>query len=222
MLRKLLYCSVFTLLCTSFDLLSQNVAPELSAALCEIGIWESQERSERDSLLRLKADYLIQANAPSKAFETISRIPSYGISPEQRAELIRLKLKYSYEAGMIEDFTGLLEDAYVSGALEEVTPEGRPRHRSESAAFILSAFPGAGLAYVGDWKNAGKHFLLNGAVIALGVGTFTSGLYLATFLGGGMLLYHTLPVSSALAESAAAKFNSQALLDYYRPVYDAL
>ena len=37
-----------------------------------------------------------------------------------------------------------------------------------------------------------------------------------------MLLYHTLPVSSALAESAAAKFNSQALLDYYRPVYDAL
>ena len=222
MLRKLLYCSVFTLLCTSFDLLSQNVAPELSAALCEIGIWESQERSERDSLLRLKADYLIQANAPSKAFETISRIPSYGISPEQRAELIRLKLRYAYEAEMIDQFEALLEEAYISGALEKVELGTKPHLKSEDAAMLLSVIPGAGLAYAGDWSNAAKYFFLDGAIIASGVYAYTSGLTLTALLGGGLLLYATLPRSTTLAESAAAKFNSQALLDYYRPVYDAL
>ncbi|MBP5689825.1 MAG: hypothetical protein J6W74_02810 [Bacteroidales bacterium] len=123
---------------------------------------------------------------------------------------------------MIQDFTGLLEEAYVSGALEKVSLEGKPRHRSESAAFILSAFPGAGLAYAGDWKNAGRQFLLSGSIIALGVGAFASGLYLATFLGGGILLYHTLPPSSTLAEKASAEFNAKALQDYYFPVYDAL
>jgi len=195
-----------------------------------------------------------------------------GRSPETRAELIRRKLVYSYEAGLMDDFCALLDEAQATGALlllsttatpeptsvtpgsssatlspaegsspaaapvtpdpSSVTPElpsvtlspaeGSPRHRNEDIALILSVIPGLGNAYVGDWKNAGKNFLLGSGAIALGVGAYLSGLYIAAFAGGGMLLYSVLPKSTDQAVREAGEYNARALRDFYAPLYETL
>ena len=74
---------------------------------------------------------------------------------------------YSWEAGKLDDFQVLLEEAAASdqaeaSALAQAAASalsGKPRHRSTDAAMLLSIIPGAGLAYAGDWSSAGKTFL---------------------------------------------------------------
>ena len=211
-LRKLLFCSIFAFLSISFNLMAGE--PELLAALCEMAAWQAPDKATRDSLLLSKAAYLAEAGQSARAYETVCRIQRFGLSEEQRAELLRRKLIYSWEAGLMDDFQGLLE--------ETAAVEGKPRHRSEDLAMILSVLPGAGLAYAGEWADAGKYFLAGSASIALGVGAFLSGLYASAFLGGGMLLYTILPASTDKAIKAAADFNSRSLKEFYRPIYEAL
>lgn len=228
-LRKLLFCSVCAFLSTSFSLSARiddgdGPGPELSAALCEMASWESSAKAERDSLLMQKAEFLSAAGETTRAYETLCRISSFGMNESRRADLLSRKLTSAYEADMMDAFVALLEEASGSGLLqvEQLIPEGNPRHKSEDAAMLLSVIPGAGLAYAGDYAAAGKYFLINGSIIALGVGTFLSGLYTATFLGGGMLLYANLPKSTDLAVRAAANRNISFLKDFYAPVYGAL
>ena len=187
--------------------------PALMAALCEMEAWQAPDRATRDSLLLAKAEFLAEAGESARAYETVCRIQRFGLSEDQRSELLHRKLIYSWEAGQLDDFQVLLEEAGK-------TVSGKPRHRSTDAAMLLSIIPGAGLAYAGDWANAGKYFLLQGGSIALGVGAYLSGLYVSAFLGGGMLLYTTLPPATAKAVEAANDFNTRSLKDFYAPVVE--
>lgn len=211
--KKLLSCSIFAFLSISFSLKAQ---PQLSAALCEMACWESTERAERDSLLMKKAEFLEEAGESSRAYETLCRIPSFGLSMQRRAELGRRKLLAAYDAGMMEEFTALLAETGFP------VPEAKIRRKNEDAAMLLSLIPGAGLAYTGEWPEAGKYFLINGSIIALGAGAFVSGLYAAAFIGGGMLLHRYLPKSTSLAISAAAARNESLLKNYYAPLYEEI
>lgn len=215
----------------------------LSAAICELEAWQASDRTVRDSLLLAKAALLSEAGESARAYETVCRVPRFGLSEDQRADLLRRKLIYSWEAGLMDDFQVLLEEARTEGALEgtaansateaaisdkprhrstDAALSGKPRHRSTDAAMLLSIIPGVGLAYAGDWANAGKYFLLQGGSIAMGAGAYLSGLYVSAFLGGGMLLYSTLMPATAKAVEAATEFNSRSLKAYYAPVYEAL
>ena len=199
-----------------------RIAPGLQASLCEMEYWNSPGRDSRDSLLMEKASLLHCAGQAALAYETLSRISNFGLSSERRAALLRNKLICSYSAGMVDEFCGLLDEAYGSGLLEPVDTGSGPRRKSENAALLLSVIPGAGLAYAGDWKNAGKYFLLDGSILALGAGAFCQKLYVSAFAGGGMLLYSTLPKSTEMAIEAVEQYNKKALLDYYAPVFHAL
>ena len=201
----------------------------LSAALCELEAWQASDRTVRDSLLLTKAELLSEAGESTRAYETVCRIPRFGLSEGQREELLRRKLLYSWEAGLMDDFQVLLQEAQADNpgptALStafSTTLSGKPRHRSTDAAMLLSIIPGAGLAYAGDWANAGKYLVLQGGSIALGVGAYLSGLYVSAFLGGGILLYTTMLPATAKAVEAATEFNSRSLKAYYAPVYEAL
>ena len=204
--------------------------PALNAALCEMAAWKAPDRATRDSLLLAKAEFLAEAGESARAYETVCRIQRFGLSEDQRAELLRRKLIYSWEAGKLDDFQVLLEEAAASdpaeaSALAQAAASalsGKPRHRSTDAAMLLSIIPGAGLAYAGDWASAGKTFLAGATSIALGVGAFASGLYVSAFLGGGMLLYTTLPPATAKAIEAANEFNNRSLKDFYAPVIEAI
>lgn len=222
MLRKLLSCSTCIFLCISFSLNAQEPAPELSAALCELAGWNCASKATMDSLVMQKAEFQAQAGLYDKAYETLGRISNYSLDDAGRTELLRRKMIYLYSAGRMDEFCGLLDEAAEYGLPVSVGLQGKPRHRSEGAALVLSAFPGAGLAYTGDWKNAAKYFFLDGAIIALGVGAFTSKLYISAFLGGGMLLSSSLPRSTEMAVEAASAYNSRALQEYYAPVMEAL
>ena len=173
-------------------------------------------------MLMEKASCLALAGDFGQAYETLGRISNFGLSADGRAELLRRKMVYLYSAGRMDEFCGMMDEAAEYGLLDDVSLEGRPARRSENAALILSVIPGAGLAYAGEWGDAIKYFLVDGSIIALGVGAFTSGLYAATFLGGGMLLYSTLPRSTEMAVEAAAAYNSRALQEYYAPLYESL
>ena len=228
-LGKLLFCSICAFLCTSFSLSARigddgGPGPELSAALCEMACWESSAKAERDALLMQKAEFLSSAGESIRAYETLCRISSFGMNEAQRSDLLIRKLTASYEADMMDAFIALLEEASGTGlpGIGQLIPEGKPSHKSEDAAMLLSIIPGAGLAYAGDYAAAGKFFLINGSIIALGVGAFLSGLYAATFLGGGMLLYANLPKSTDLAVRATADRNTGYLKEFYAPVYGAL
>ena len=211
--KKRLLCSICAFLSISFSLGAQS---NLSAALCEMASWESMDKAERDSLLLKKAELLELAGESSRAYETLCRIPYFGLNQTARDNLIRLKMVSAYEAGMMDEFTTLLNETSLT------LPEGKPRHKSEDAAMMLSLIPGAGLAYAGDWPEAGKYFLANSSIIALGVGAFLSELYLAAFLGGGMLLHATLPKSTDAAIAATAARNVGYLKEYYAPLYESL
>ena len=121
--------------------------------------------------------------------EVMTALTARFIVPMTMSAGLRRKMIYLYSDGRMDEFCGMLDEAAQYGLLDGVSLEGRPGHRSENAALILSVLPGAGLAYAGDWGNAIKYFLVDGSIIALGVGAFSSGLYAATFMGGGMLLY---------------------------------
>lgn len=197
--------------------------PELSAALCEMACWESSSKAGRDSLLIQKAAFLSEAGEDASAYETLCRISSFGLSESQRSRLLCRKMVSAYDAGRIDDFTALLNEAAGTGLIDAgILPAGKPRHKSEDAAMLLSLIPGAGLAYAGEYPAAGKYFLINGSIIALGVGAYLSGLYVSTFLGGGMLLYANLPKSTDLAVSATANRNKEYLKEFYAPVYGAI
>ena len=220
----------------------------LSAALCELEAWQASDRTVRDSLLLTKAELLSEAGESTRAYETVCRIQRFGLSVDQRAELLRRKLLYSWEAGLADDFKVLLEEAAAEagGTDQAAAPDetvapamvpatalshavatasnisGKPRHRSPDAAMLLSIIPGAGLAYAGDWASAGKTFLAGAGSIALGVGAFASGLYLSAFLGGGMLLYTILPPSTEKAVRTVSEYNDSQLLGYYSRIIEKL
>lgn len=219
----------------------------LKAALCEMAVWESFSRAEIDSLLLLKASYLREAGEAEDAYATLCRVQRFGLTEEQRADLLRRKLIYTWEAGLMDEFRGLLDEARsevlaplegesaaavpaASSATAALTQavavasnlSGRSSRRNPDVAMLLSVIPGAGLAYAGDWSNAGKFFLLQGGSIVLGVGAYLSGLYVSAFLGGGMLLYTTLPVATAKAIEAANEFNARSLKAFYAPVAERL
>ncbi|MBR5925402.1 MAG: hypothetical protein IKZ60_08045, partial [Bacteroidales bacterium] len=183
---------------------------------------ESTTKAVRDAQLMQKAEILSSAGESSRAYETLCRISSFGMNEANRADLLRRKLITSYEAGLMDDFSALLSEASGTGLMDIKLPEGKPRHKSEDAAMLLSIIPGAGLAYAGDYANAGKYFLINSSIIALGVGTFLSELYVTTFLGGGMLLYKHLPESTNIAVRATADRNISYLKEFYAPVYETL
>lgn len=204
----------------------------LSAAICELEAWQAPDKSTRDSLLLAKAAFLAEAGESARAYETVCRIQRFGLSEEQRAELLRRKLIYSWEAGLADDFMVLLDEA-IASAMAPATAlswavatasnlSGKPRHRSPDAAMLLSIIPGAGLAYAGDWASAGKTFLAGAGSIALGVGVFASGLYLSAFLGGGMLLYTILPHSTEKAVRTVSEYNDSQLLGYYSRIIEKL
>ena len=220
----------------------------LSAALCELKAWKAPDKATRDSLLLAKAEFLAEAGESVRAYETVCRIQRFGLSEDQRAELLRRKLIYSWEAGLADDFMVLLEEAAVeAGGIDQAaSPDeaiamamapatalshavatasnisGKPRHRSPDAAVLLSIIPGAGLAYAGDWASAGKTFLAGATSIALGVGAFASGLYLSAFLGGGMLLYTILPSSTEKAVRTVSEYNDTQLLQHYSKIIEKL
>jgi len=220
----------------------------LSAALCELEAWQALDKATRDSLLLAKAEFLAEAGESVRAYETVCRIQRFGLSEDQRAELLRRKLIYSWEAGKLDDFQVLLEEAVAEegGIDQAAAPDeaiapamapatalshavatasnlsGKPRHRSTDAAMLLSIIPGAGLAYAGDWASAGKTFLAGATSIALGVGAFASGLYVSAFLGGGMLLYTILPSSTEKAVRTVSEYNDSQLLGYYSRIIEKL
>lgn len=233
------------------------VSSRLKAALCEMAVWESFSRAEIDSLLLLKASYLREAGEAEDAYATLCRVQRFGLTEEQRADLLRRKLICTWEAGLMDEFRGLLDEARSevlaplegeSAAAAQAAPvalsatpvalsataaltqavavastlSGRSSRRNPDVAMLLSVIPGAGLAYAGDWSNAGKYFLLQGGSIVLGVGAYLSGLYVSAFLGGGMLLYTTLPVATAKAIEAANEFNARSLKAFYAPVAERL
>lgn len=227
-LRKLFFFSVSAFLFTANSLAARPEDPpsvpgpeRLSAALCELAAWNAAGE-ERDSLLLRKAAILSEVGEPELAYRTVGRLPMMGRSPESRAALMRLKLVYSYEAGLMDDFRSLLDEAQATGLLEVTLPSGKPRRRSEDAALILSVIPGLGNAWAGDWGNASMNFLLGTEALAIGAGAFLSGLYISAFAGGGMLLYTILPRSTDQAVKAAADFNARAIRDWYAPLYAAL
>lgn len=200
----------------------------LSAALCEMATWQAADKETRDSLLLAKAAFLAEAGESARAYETVNRIQRFGLSEDQRAELLRRKLVYSWEAGLADDFMVLLEEAAAeAGGTDQAVASasnlsGKPRHRSPDAAMLLSIIPGVGLAYAGDWASAGKTFLAGAGSIALGVGAFASGLYLSAFLGGGMLLYTILPSSTEKAVRTVSEYNDSQLLGYYSQIIEKL
>lgn len=220
----------------------------LSAAICELETWQAPDKATRDSLLLAKAEFLAEAGESVRAYETVCRIQRFGLSEDQRAELLRRKLIYSWEAGKLDDFQVLLEEAAAEegGIDQAAAPDeaiapamapatalshavatasnlsGKPRHRSTDAAMLLSIIPGAGLAYAGDWASAGKTFLAGATSIALGVGAFASGLYVSAFLGGGMLLYTILPSSTEKAVRTVSEYNDSQLLGYYSRIIEKL
>ena len=111
----------------------------------------------------------------------------------------------------------------VLGTSDQPSAEiAEPRLRSTDLAMILSIVPGLGSAYAGDWPNAGKYFLINGGVIALGVAAFTTGLPITGILGGGMILSKTLPESTSKATNAVSAWNTRRLQDAYAPLVNSL
>lgn len=202
----------------------------LQAALCELEFWNSDSKIEKHALLLKKAEILSGAGENERAYNTICRIPLFGLSSLQRSELAYEKLKYAYSAGRFSDFAALLDEAIATGTLRKEDSNAiskylsthKAERKSEDWAMILSVLPGVGNAYSADWANAAKYFFTEGAIIALGVGAFSSGLYLSAFMGGGMLLYKTLPQSAVLAVDASKAYNAESLRAFYAPVYKIL
>lgn len=223
-----LFCSIYAFLSISFSAVGWNEgdgpAPGLSAALCEMASWQSPVKAVRDSLLLEKAAWLEMAGEHARAYETLCRISYFGLDEDAQRTLICRKLIAAYDAGLMEEFRALLVESSATGLIDtdSMLPSGKPRRLSEDAAMLLSIIPGAGHAYAGDMAGAGKYFLLNSSIIALGTGAFLSGLYAAAFLGGGLLLYATLPRSTEQAVSRVAERNRSFLKDYYSPVYGEL
>lgn len=211
--RKQLLCSICAFLSISFSLCAQ---PNFRAAMCEMACWDSSDKAERDSLIMEKAEYLELDGQSARAYETLGRISSFGLTESASEKLLRLKMTSAYEAGMMDEFVALMGEAGMQA------PSGKPRHKSEDAAMLLSVIPGAGLAYAGDWSQASKYFLINSSIVALGVGAFFSKVYAATFIGGGMLLHATLPKSTDAAVSATASRNVEYLKEYYAPLYEEI
>lgn len=261
MLKKLLFCSIFAFLFTSFPSRGQESANAngglgawagsgaggcmgsainssadvgidavLKAAMCELDVWNTDSRVEKNALLIEKAEILSDAGENERAYNTICRIPLFSLSSLQRSELTYKKLQYAYSAGLFSDFAALLDEAIVtetlreddSNAISEYLSTHKAAQKSEDWAMILSVLPGVGNAYSADWANAARYFFTEGAIIALGVGAFSSGLYLSTFMGGGMLLYKTLPQSTSLAVNACKAYNAEQLRIFYEPVYNSL
>lgn len=225
LLRKLLCCSICTFLCISSSLNAQeSQSPELSAALCELACWSGSGRAAQNALLMEKAAYLEAAGEYARAYETLCRISSFSLDAAGRTELLRRKLLLAYEAEDMDSFLSLLDEAAETSfpGLRGLIPEGRPRKKSGDAAMLLSILPGAGFAYSGQWPAAGKDFLVEGSILALGAGCIASGLYLAAFLGGGMLLYEALPRSTEKAIRAASSYNAARIKEFYLPVFESL
>ena len=192
-----------------------------SAALCSMAAWEAGERDVRDSLLLRRAFFLDRAGESALAYETVCGISLFALDAQRRQEVLRSRLMYAWSAGLASEFGALLAEAGF-GSIGGAVADAAPRLKSENLAMILSVLPGAGCAYASNWADAGKYFLINTSVIALGVGAFLSELYAAAFLGSGMILSGTVPRSTELAVRSVSEYNRRAWLEYYRPLYEAL
>lgn len=115
----------------------------LSAAICELEAWQSPDKATRDSLLLAKAAFLAEAGESARAYETVCRIQRFGLSEDQRAELLRRKLIYSWEAGLADDFMVLLEEA---AAFEPAETSALVQGSSATTALAQAAAPDEAIA----------------------------------------------------------------------------
>lgn len=115
----------------------------LSAALCELEAWQAPDKATRDSLLLAKAEFLAEAGESVRAYETVCRIQRFGLSEDQRAELLRRKLIYSWEAGLADDFMVLLEEA---AAFEPAETSALVQGSSATTALAQAAAPDEAIA----------------------------------------------------------------------------
>lgn len=114
----------------------------LSAAFCELEAWQAPDKATRDSLLLAKAAFLAEAGESARAYETVCRIQRFGLSEGQRAELLRRKLIYSWEAGLADDFMVLLEEAAFEPAEISALVQGS----SATTALAQAAAPDEAIA----------------------------------------------------------------------------
>lgn len=171
------------------------------------------------SLLMAKASCQETAGLWTEALETYGRIPMFFLDGESRRDVTSGILRCQLNSGLYEDFETTLNEAMLmqifSGEtcteLESFMASHPVRLRNEDAALLLSAVPGLGHLYAGKPVQGIGHLALNGAVIAAGVASFCSGLYVCAFLGGGMVLAKTHSQNSASAVKAVAEHNREAL-----------
>lgn len=121
----------------------ESGALALSAALCEMAAWKAPDKATRDSLLLAKAEFLAEAGESVRAYETVCRIQRFGLSEDQRAELLRRKLIYSWEAGLADDFMVLLEEA---AAFEPAETSALVQGSSATTALAQAAAPDEAIA----------------------------------------------------------------------------
>ena len=234
---KPLFFSIYAFLCIlspisagSQPVLGEDAPLRLRAAECGLQAGGSVGASEKNALLLQKADLLATGGDCAGALETIKRISRFALSKEELKSLIYRHLDYSYRASEYEEFGAVLQEALQTGLLD--APDSafaavylasqKPARRSEGAAMLLSLIPGAGNAYAGDFGRAAGYFAAEGAAIAAGIAAFSAGLYLGAFLGAGMLLYSTMPKSTAEAVQSTEKHNQSKLGAYYAPIFEML
>ena len=217
MLRKPHCFLICVFLCTVFNLRAQDA--DLSAALCEMASWESGSAIIGDSLLFRKATFLMEAGKPAAAYSTLCRISPFGKDVGMRWDLLRKKMICAWEAGMMDDFCAMLDEACAEGIVSSPAPSGKLRRRNPNAAMLMSVIPGLGHAYSGEWEKAGRNFLVECGILSAMSFAFWSGLPLTAILGGGILLYETLPAITADAIACAGIYNDKARKEFFTPIY---
>ena len=162
-----------------------------------------------------KASCQEAAGAWTEALETYGRIPMFALDERSRKDVTAGILRCQFNTGLYDEFEATLNESILmqifSGEtcaeLESFMSSNPVRLRNEDAALIMSAIPGLGHLYAGKPLQGLGHLALNGAVIAAGVASFCSGLYVCAFLGGGMILARTHSQNSASAVKAVEDHN---------------
>ncbi len=170
-------------------------------------------------LLMAKAGCQQEAGMWTDALETFRRIPMFAMDGPTRTAVVTSMLSCLYMSGQYEEFMTTVDEAMLTGIfgdklcadLESYLVSNPIKSRSEDVALLLSAVPGFGHFYAGKPVQGIGHLALNGAVIAAGIASFCSGLYVCAFLGGGMVLARTHTGNSASAVKAVAEYNSEVL-----------
>lgn len=172
---------------------------------------------ETAGLLMAKAACQQEEGLWSESLETLGRIPMFALDAEARREATVGTLQGQLMSGRYDEFEVTLDEAMLTAVfsdglcadLESYKASHPERYRNEDVALLLSVLPGFGHFYAGKPLQGLGHLALNGAVIAAGVASFCSGLYVCAFLGGGMVLARTHPMNSASAVKAVADHNAE-------------